>query len=183
MMHARLDIGDIIGQLYVEPVWYILRTTRQAWAANFLARHEVEAWYPTETRHRERIVQGRKKREAYERPIVSGYVFAAFPGKPLWHEIKHRAAGKIIGVVMSNGQPRRFTDAELLDMSRVPERLREEKRRQEEAKRLRPGDEAMHPTFGRVTVEGVDGKLAKFIAPLFGGRKVTVGVGSLDKLA
>jgi len=181
MMDRHPPHGALFSRLFDEPRWFILRTTRQAWAANWLDGHGIEAWFPTETRWRK--VPGKHERKPFEAPIVSGYVFAAFPGQPLWHEIKHRSAGKVLGVVSVGVQPRVFTDAELLAMRAVPKRLKERKRQEEERRRIRPGDEVMHPTLGRRRVSGIDGPLAKLIAPLLGGdREVKVSVASLEKM-
>lgn len=182
MMHQPIEQpSHLISTLYDRPRWFILRTTRQQWVRSWLERHGIEAWYPVETRWRK--VPGQRKSVPVERPIVAGYVFANFPGKPLWHEIKHRAAGKVIGVVSNGVTPREFTDAELMQMRSVPDRLSEARTAAEEAKRIRAGDKALHPALGAVRVSGVDGRLAKFIAPMFGGeREVVANVVDLEKI-
>lgn len=170
---------------HAPPSWYVLRTYRQQWAAAWLEANGVEAWYPTSSRWQSRVVQGKQKRVEVVRPVVSGYVFAAFCGVPIWHEIRERSLGRITGVLCgSDGMPRIFKDAEMMQMNSVPHRLEEMRREEETRKRLHPGDTVLHPAFGRVRVKGVDGPLATFIAPLFGAeREVVVEVTSLEKVS
>lgn len=166
------------------PTWYVLRTIRQQWAANWLEANGVEAWYPTTSRWHNRVVQGRQRRVEVTRPVISGYVFAAFRGVPIWHEIRERSFGRITGVLCgSDGFPRVFRDAEMMQMTTIPHRLKEMREAEEDKKRLKAGSEAIHPAFGRVKVKGVDGQLATFIAPMFGAeREITVEIIALEKV-
>lgn len=170
---------------HAPPTWFVFRSPRHVWAANWFEANGVEAWIPMQTRWQTRIVQGRRKRVAVELPIIAGYVFAAFRGAPIWHEIRDRALGRITSVLCtSDGFPRPFTDQEMMAMSTVPHRLDALRREEEERLRIHAGDEARHGTFGRVKVTGVDGNLATFIAPLFGAeREVTVELTALEKLS
>lgn len=168
---------------HAPPEWYLFPCFRQQWAANWFEANGVEAWYPTTTRWETRFKGGRRMRVPVERPVVSGVVFAAFRGAPMWHIIRERAGPKLGRVLCVAGKPRAFTDAEMMQMTNVPHRLDAMRREEEERLRIHAGDEATHGTFGRVRVTGVDGQLATFIAPLFGGeREVTVELRALEKV-
>lgn len=167
----------------IAPVWYVLKCHRQAWAANWLEAQGVEAWYPTDTRFVTREKQGKRTRVQVIRPVVTGFVFAAFRGVPMWHMLKERSFGRVTGVLCVGDVPRRFTDAEMMAMNDMPHRIAS--MREAEAARLRinAGDDVRHPVFGRVKVTGVDGPLAQIIAPMFGGeREVSAVVADLEKI-
>lgn len=175
---------SIVAAAAVPPAWYVFRALRQKKAAEWFEANGVEAWFPTRTTHLTRYSNGRQNRVAVERPVISGYVFAAFRGVPLWHVIKDRSEGKVFGVFHVDGTPRQFTDAEMLCMTQVPHRLEAIRKAEAEAKTIRPGDTALHPTLGRVPVTGVDGDIAKILLPMLGGeREIVCGILDLEKVA
>lgn len=168
---------------HAPPAWYVFAAYRPQWAASWFEAEGVEALYPTVTRWEDRMAQGRRKRVQVTRPAVSGLVWAAFRGVPMWHIIKERASPRIGRVLCVAGQPRRFTDAEMMQMTSVPHRLEAMRQEEEARKRINAGDTVIHPTFGRCKVTGVDGQAAKILAPLFGGeREVQADMVALEKV-
>jgi hypothetical protein len=163
--------------------WFVFAAYRPQWAAAWFEENAVEAWYPTVTRWEERMAQGRKKRVQVTRPAVGGLVWAAFRGVPMWHIIKERASPKIGRVLCVAGQPRRFTDAEMMQMTSVPHRLEAMRKEEEARKRINPGDTVRHPTFGKCIVTGIDATHARILAPLFGDvREVQADMVALEKI-
>lgn len=182
------DTTKIIGPDLAEPEWYIFLTAPQkekATAAWLKQNGVTEAWYPVEERWRN-IRRGQRKRIKYEAPTAPRYLFALFSQKPNWHVLKIRSQGKIAGVVTDRGAPLAVTEDVLLNMKEVPERIAVIKKREEEKRRLNPGDKAdvtSGPLCGwTVDVTRIHAGIAYFIAPLLGDREVAIEVEKLSKV-
>lgn len=195
MMHYRIGQtipldghGKIIGQPLERPEWYIFTTAPQmelpsiAW----LCRNGVEdAWCPTETRFR-KVPRGRRKKVPYEAPVAPGYLFARFEHRPVWHVLRERSKGKITGVVSRDGIPLEIAEDAISQMKHVPARIAAIKAREQERRRLKPGDEAdivAGPLEGwTVEVIRIHAGIAYFVAPLLGEREIAVEAAKLRKI-
>ena len=106
------------------PEWYVLRIIQHERdrIGTKLDRGKVEHWQPVEEVER-RIGRGSERRTVTdEKPAVSGYLLARFPGPPRWHVVASVAG--IIGVIGYGGLPRRIGEEELAQMAQLPESIR-----------------------------------------------------------
>lgn len=195
--YTHLSIGDtvtpdhrpaMLGADLDGIAWYIFRTVPQAElpAIAWLARNGIpDAWCPTETRYR-KVTRGKRAKVQYEAPIAPGYLFVPFTREPIWHILFERAKGKLSRVVSINGVPLAVPERSIAQMKHVPERIAAIKAREEEARRLNPGDRAdvqEGPLAGwTVDISRIHAGIAYFVAPLLGEREIAVPVAKLRKL-
>jgi len=184
-MEAR---GGIVAEELPAPEWYILRAAPKAELAAiaWLARNGVpDAWCPTETRWRT-MPRGRRKKVPYEAPLAPGYVFAPFTRRPVWHVLRERAKGKLTGVVARQGIPLVIPEPTIARMKHVPGRIAAIRKREEERRRIRPGDRVdvvSGPLAGwTIEVSRIHAGIAYFVAPLLGEREVSVPAERLRKV-
>lgn len=117
-------------------VWFSNPATKEINARAWLEHRGVEAWYPSEIRHR-RIPKGKRKFAEYEARLVPRYIFARFTGRPQWDVLQGcKWLSRVIGV---NGAPLPVTDEIMGQMSQVPERLEIIRRREAEKRVIRRG--------------------------------------------
>ena len=166
--------------------WYGFQTPpqKEASAKAWLDHRGVEAWYPSEIRHR-RIPKGKRKFAEYEARLVPRYIFARFTGRPQWDVLQGcKWLSRVIGV---NGHPLPVTDEIMGQMAQVPERLEIIRRREAEKRIIRQGDHvevidgAMRGWV--VDVSAVHAGVARFLVPLLGEREVEISVDRLRKIA
>jgi transcription antitermination factor NusG len=154
----------------IAPVWHCLLVAPQKELATreHLRANGVYAFYPS----REKRYTRQGKTIRIERPEVTGYVFAQFRQRPMWHVMKEKRR-LITGVLGVNGVPVEINR----DVIRHLQGLTLEAAKLEEARkemfRVRPGDKATFaegPLKGFVVeVTDVLGDIAKF-AGVFGIR-------------
>jgi transcription antitermination factor NusG len=154
----------------IEPTWFCLLVAPQKELATreHLRANGVYAFYPS----REKRYTRQGKTIRIERPEVTGYVFAQFRQRPMWHVMKEKRR-LITGVLGVNGAPVEINR----DVIRHLQGLTLEAAKLEEARRemfrVRPGDKATFaegPLKGFVVeVTDVLGDMAKF-AGVFGIR-------------
>jgi transcription antitermination factor NusG len=154
----------------IAPVWHCLLVAPQKEMATreHLRANGVYAFYPS----REKRYTRQGKTIRIERPEVTGYVFAQFRQRPMWHVMKEKRR-LITGVLGVNGVPVEINR----DVIRHLQGLTLEAAKLEEARkemfRVRPGDKATFadgPLKGFVVeVTDVLGDMAKF-AGVFGIR-------------
>lgn len=91
--------GLMLGE--AAPTWYILQVApqRERATVQYLKQQKIYSFYPDEKKVK--VVKG--KRRETSRPIVSGYVYAKFQGKPQWDVLKARRL--ITSVVSVGGVP------------------------------------------------------------------------------
>lgn len=194
--YKDLRIGDpvpagprekIVAEEIDGPVWYIFRTAPRSELAAiaWLARNGVaDAWCPMETRWR-RIPKGRRNKVQYQAPIAPGYLFVPFFHRPVWHVLFERSRGKLIAVVANQGIPMEIKEDDIADMKHVPGRIAAIKEREEERRRIHPGDKVDvqdGPLKGwTVEVSRIHAGIAYFVAPLLGEREISVAVEKLRK--
>lgn len=168
-----------------DPVWFAFETPPRAEprARAWLEYHDVEAWYPTEQAWR-RVPRGPRRRVPYERAVVPRYVFARFTGTPQWHALQQcRWLSRVIAI---DGRPLPVSESAMSEMAKVPPRLSAMRRREEEARIVRPGDEVElldGPMQGWVVeVAEVHQGLARFLVPLLGSAMAEVPLQRVAKL-
>lgn len=195
--YSRLSVGDMVQDSGREPMlaehlddieWYIFKTKPQAELASivWLERNGIaDAWCPTETRWRN-IPRGKVKRKSYDAPIAPGYVFVPFTRRPIWHALFERANGKLSRVVSSDGIPLVIPERSIAQMKHVPERIAAIKAREEQARRLNPGDKADVLDGAMkdwtIDVSRIHAGIAYFVAPLLGEREIGISVDRLRKV-
>jgi transcription antitermination factor NusG len=124
----------------IAPVWHCLLVAPQKELATreHLRANGVYAFYPS----REKRYTRQGKTIRIERPEVTGYVFAQFRQRPMWHVMKEKRR-LITGVLGVNGVPVEINR----DVIRHLQGLTLEAAKLEEARRemfrVRPGDKAM----------------------------------------
>ncbi|RDD69223.1 transcription termination/antitermination protein NusG [Paracoccus versutus] len=166
--------------------WYGFQTPpqKEASAKAWLVHRGVEAWYPSEIRHR-RIPKGKRKFAEYEARLVPRYIFARFTGHPQWGVLQGcKWLSRVIGV---NGNPLPVSDETMALMAQVPERLEVIRQREAEKRIIRRGDRveiidgAMQGWI--VDISAVHAGVARFMIPLLGEREAEIGIDRLRKLA
>lgn len=185
-----LRIGDTVPRgeeqslVLPGPVqWFGFVTAPQseAKARAWLRRRGVVAWYPTERIWRVR--SARRVKVPRYRVVVPRYVFARFAGEPRWHLV--RACPWLHRVIGFGDRPLPISDATMGRMAEVPRVLREIRRREEEARRVAPGDSARivdGPLAGWVVdVSEVRAGVARFLAPGPAGLPGEISVARLEK--
>lgn len=162
--------------------WYCLVTARQKEpaAVAWLGKRGVTAWFPTEERWRR--IRGPRRKVPYQARLVPGYAFAWFPSVPRWHILFD--SPYLRGVLCDAAGPIKLREAEIMAMKQVPEVLAERKRREAEAKTIRPGDSVevlAGPLAGNVfRVESVRGEALDFLCNAFSG---SIGADAVRKIA
>jgi transcription antitermination factor NusG len=132
----------------IAPVWHCLLVAPQKEMATreHLRANGVYAFYPS----REKRYTRQGKTIRIERPEVTGYVFAQFRQRPMWHVMKEKRR-LITGVLGVNGVPVEINR----DVIRHLQGLTLEAAKLEEARRemfrVRPGDKA---TFAEGPLKG-----------------------------
>lgn len=165
------------------PRWFALLTMPQgeAKAQAWLAVHNVESWYPTETAWR--IIPRSKRKQKYLKRIAPGYLFARFEAEPNWPAIRH--SRHKLRVVSCNGSPAPISDATMAEMQTIPTRLAEIKQAQVIARTIRPGDKAIirdgFMAGWAVDVSEIHAGIAQFIVPILGETVVKIPVARLAK--
>jgi transcription antitermination factor NusG len=160
--------------IFAEPwpaSWFVLIVPPQGelTATSWLAREGVtEAWHPVETiyvhmaRHPHKLVPRVK-------PVATGYLFVKLDRRPIWPFMFERSRGKIQDVMRIGERPVALSDADLMQMRQVPERLRDMRQAAEDAKRIKPGDMVTILTGGfagwQVIADDVQGGVVRFTAP------------------
>lgn len=186
-----LRIGDTVPggeeQALVLPgpvQWFGFVTAPQseAKARAWLRRRGVVAWYPVERIWRD-FGGVRRRKVRCERIVVPRYVFARFAGEPRWHLV--RECPWLHRVIGFGDRPRPISDATMGRMAEVPRVLREIRRREEEARRIAPGDSARivdGPLAGWVVdVSEVRAGVARFLAPGSAALPGEISVARLEK--
>lgn len=163
--------------------WFALiaRPQREAAAKAWLDRHGVYAFYPV-TEHWTHVRGHAVKRY---RKYLPGYVFAEFPGEPLWHNLWGPFLRDVMR--MSNGTPGVLapdTLARLFAMREVDEVL-EAKRKA--ALAIHKGDrvrvrDGVYAGWEMEVVEISTSGKAKFRVTLLGEREVEIDVDRLKKV-
>ena len=189
MIHLR--IGDILPPPIpprgpqaglTDPAWYGLLTppSREDAAIDWLGKHGVECWTPTEGVPRK---DPQRRTIMVQRRIVPRFLFARFTGWPQWDVLFD--SRKVSGFIGVAGEPRPIREAELMGMASVPERIAEIRRREEEARRIHPGDMVTILDWDgwEMVVQAVTGAMAEVLVPFFGGERIVeVELGRLEKL-
>jgi len=177
----------ILAERLPAPVWYILTTAPSAERAAiaWLERNGIDgAWTPFETRWR-RLPRAARKRVPYRAPMAPRSVFVPFQRQPMWHVLFERAGGKLTGVIARDGVPLEVPESAIAQMAQVPERLAAIKKREEQRRRIRPGDRVRvtkGPLEGwMVDVSRIHAGIAYFVAPLLGEREVAIEMHGLEK--
>lgn len=198
MQYTSLSIGDAIPApeakrgimgAPIPPVWYCLtsKVQSEAKAKAWLIEQGLDAesvWYPTQEEHRRwKLSTGKTHVQVVIKALVPRYVFARFTGSPQWDVL--RGCRYLAGVVGYRGEPAPITDATLLQMQSVPQRLAEIKAREIEARTIRAGDRVTI-TDGQlagwvVDVSEVKHGIARFIVPMLGGGEGSIEVGRVVK--
>lgn len=182
-MHHPIDWTGPALHTPGRPRWYGLRVApqKERRAADFLAEHGVEAFYPITYVHRRYM----GKRYKQERKYLPGYVFACFPGEPRWFTLFAlplfsdviRGSSGMPGEIAPEGLQR------LYDMRATDEA-------QEAASRarrtLRRGDRARvlsGPLSGsEVEMVEIRGSRGVFYLPLLGGATAEARLDDLEKM-
>lgn len=123
------------------PRWHALRCAplREEAAAKHLRDEGIrEAFYPVRTRRvtvRGRSLDRRTK-------FLPGYVFALFPGEPVWHRIIEGDPRRLIRGVLcrTNGEAGILHPSDLRDLRAMADRDEREEQAARERARLKPGD-------------------------------------------
>lgn len=181
-------LADLTGQC---GRWYVLKTApqREFEVCTWLTEEEgvLDAWLPTVKAYR-KITRGRRRKAAYQRKIAPGYVFVCVDHQVAWDVLYRRANGKVIGVVGRYGRPLPVPEDQMRRMKMLPQTLQKLYAQEQEARRVRAGDQARFVDEDSVLgdmvldVAAVNGGIAKVFLPLFGGRECEVCVGSLERL-
>lgn len=186
------EIGQIIplqykrgiqGAIMPEPLWYCFEVVPQAdaKAKAWLDKQGVDAWYPVESAWKP--VRGQRRKVQYERRVIPGYVLGHFLGWPQWDILFD--SRYIRGVVSTGGKPAPISEEAMLEMAQVPKALAEQRRAMLEARTLRVGDKATvkdGPLAGQcVEITTINGRAARFISDLFGGREIEANIEALEK--
>lgn len=180
MQHLR--IGDVIPYTRPplfhapegKPRWFALLTSpqREPAARKWLALRNVQSFYPVTTTVSTRMGRRYERESRY----LPGYVFAAFPGAPVWHNVIGSPFVRD-AIRMRSGVPGQLhedTMQTLFDMRGADDRLSEA---WAEARAIRRGNRARIRDGARqgdvievveiIARHGV--KLAKFKVKIFGG--------------
>lgn len=167
----RAEIGALAPPLPY-PRWYALiaRPQKEAAARAWLDRHGVVSFYP--------VTDARKMRRGkpvhYERKYLPGYLFAQFPGEPVWHVLL--ASPFVHDVIrLHNGTPGILHPDTLQRLHAMRQMDQEIEVKRRYRKMIRVGDRAKvrsGPFEGfeveTVEVDAASGK-GKFAIMLFGG--------------
>lgn len=152
-------------------------------AQDWLHRRGVASFYPVTRRKAIRRGMARW----HESRFLPGYLFAEFPGDPIWHKVV--ASGCISGTLcMSNGNPGIIVPRDLVQLHAMRHRSDEINETRKIAETIHPGDSAMviDGLFKgqRVEVISVTNGRVTFGLTMFGSdRTAEVSQDMLDKIA
>lgn len=176
-----MQVGDVVPwdprpSLFLpgEPRWHALQCAplREEKATAHLRQHGVTAFFVVKEKH----VTVRGKPMVRKQHFLPGYVFAKFPGVPVWHRVMdpENPARLIRGVLrLSSGEPGRLRVEDLRTLRELADRDEE----REEAERARSlakvGDVVRIEAFGAtgevVEITAWGGKRVRFM--LFGAER------------
>lgn len=153
-------------------LWFVLLVPPQGElaATAWLSRQGVtEAWHPTET------VYVHAPRPPHKlipkiKPVATGYLFTRLSRRPIWPWLFDQSRGKIMDVMRIGECPVALSDADLMQMRQIPDRLRDMRQAADEAKRIRPGDKVTILQGGMtgwsLTVEATNGGIVRLSGPM-----------------
>lgn len=170
------------------PVWHGLVTPpqKERAAREYLKANGIHAFYPDEKVRR--IVQGKKR--TIIKPMVSGFVFARFTGRPNWDVIRSRPF--FVGVISLFGRPYPIPRPDIQRMRGLT--ITAEERRRALRERQEAAQAALMPVEGErarlvdgplkgfmVDVTRVSGGMVSYILP--NGIPGTASVGTVEREA
>ena len=172
--------------LYVpaDPRWYalIVPPQREGQAVAYLERMGVYAFFPV--KRKVSVIRG--KRISRDSRYLPGYVFARFPGRPIWHKVFASAFISDAIRLRSTGEPGILRASDLAGIQAMAPRDEAKEAAHKRAKAIRPGDRAVVMggiLEGReIEVSEIRAGRAVFRVTMFGSdREAEVDAGLLRK--
>ena len=172
-------MGYILGQIVPhkprqiiadgDPRWHCLFTRQQSESAAVkrLAALGIEAFYPVT----ERQVTNRGKTRVIQSRYLPGYVFARFPGDPVWHELWPACTFITDVLRLRSGSPGIIRQADLTNIMAMRATDMEQDRARKARSLIRRGRVRLRagPFEGQVVeLHTLTSSRGKFTIPLFG---------------
>jgi hypothetical protein len=166
------------------PRWHALRCAplREEVARRHLIDHGLtDAFFPT--RVRKTTLRG--KPVTRRTLFLPGYLFALFPGEPVWHRLIEGDPRRLIRGVLcrTSGEPGVLHEDDLRDLAAMTDRAEREEAERREAARIHVGDIIRLPALdAEAEVVAIQGKGVQVRLRLFDRETLATVTGAVEKV-